>query len=630
MASLTPGVLSKLLENASNKDVKVTGEHRSALLQVIGIVPSLTGGDDGDGDPWESRGFFLKVSDSLHSTYVSISDEDTDLIFSDKIQLGQFIHVSRLDSAQPVPILRNVKPVPKRRPCIGNPKDLVVSNDFLLPFRSNNLDFFSKKSNTVKTLKNYSNTKSVKVKSLEFEDVKSSSKKGSSTEAARPVTAKRMSIDTMRRSWDRNPGSKQRNSTSKGSSTDHQHQNHHPVKSPSSAGLRSKDAASCVSPDLPSSVHFDKKASPRKDSLLMDLNLTNLSNSPMKSRSNCSTPRMITKPLGRDIVKSPKEGNILCHLVMVPLSSTNLSSETKSWDSLPSTILEVSKDTLRHRNVAFSAAVDSLHEASASDSVLRCMSLFAGLCESAQQDSPGLLVERFLDLHESMLRAANVVDALIRTRYSVAKTVTSGSSQLPSSELSKIYSGTNEDATKWVQAAIETNLSKFSLFTKQDKRDRNGNLSHYVILETAPQLTAIEVKDSSPNNRISPNKPNGFIDSAPKVVPVPKRGSSAKKSNDEKVDWTKGKGLKEVSSLVKRLLSVSKGWFLNYLEDSFNDGFGLRQTEGANEVSALLGQLKRVNQWLEDVTGDGFEMDERVERLRKKLYTFLLEHIGSK
>ncbi|KAI3924313.1 hypothetical protein MKW98_032514 [Papaver atlanticum] len=628
MASLTPGVLSKLLENASNKDVKVTGEHRSALLQVIGIVPSLTGGDDDDnGDPWESRGFFLKVSDSLHSTYVSISDEDTDLIFSDKIQLGQFIHVSRLDSAQPVPILRNVKPVPKRRPCIGNPKDLVVSNDFSLPFRSNNLDFFSKKSNTVKSLKNDGNTKSAKVKSLEFEDVKSSSKKGSSAEA-RPATAKRMSIDTMRRScWDRSPGSKQRNSASNGSSTtDHQHQNHHQVKSPSSAGLRSKDAASS---DLPS-VQFDKKASPRKDSLLMDLNLTNLSNSPMKSRSNCSTPRMITKPIGRDIVKSPREGTIPCHLVKVPLSLTNLSSETKSWDSLPSTILGVSKDTLRHRNVAFSAAVDSLHEASASDSVLRCMSLFAGLCESAQQDSPGLLVERFLDLHESMLRAANVVDALIKTRYSVAKTVTSGSSQLPSSELSKIYSDTNADATKWVQAAIETDLSKFSLFTKHDKRDRNGNLSHYVILETAPQLAAMEVKVSSPNNRISPSKPNGFIDSSPKVVPVPKRGSSAKKSNDEKVDWTKGKGLKEVSSLVKRLVSVSEGWFLKYLEDSFNDGFGLRQTEGANEVSALLGQLKRVNQWLEDVTGDGFETDERVERLRKKLYTFLLEHVGSK
>nr|DAD30201.1 TPA_asm: hypothetical protein HUJ06_031670 [Nelumbo nucifera] len=99
MASLTPSVLLKLLQHANNKEVKV----------VIEIVPSLVGGDD----MWQSRGFFLKVLDSLHSAYVSILDEDVDLIFSDKIQLGQFVHIVRLDSGSPIPVLRGVKPVPK-------------------------------------------------------------------------------------------------------------------------------------------------------------------------------------------------------------------------------------------------------------------------------------------------------------------------------------------------------------------------------------------------------------------------------------------------------------------------------------------------------------------------------------
>lgn len=129
MASLTPGLLSKLLESAGNKDVRVTGEHRSALLQVIEIVPSLSGAPN---DPWQSQGFFVKVSDSLHSAYASISDEDLDLIYSDKIQLGQFVYVSRFEvsaSGSPVPVLRGLKPVPnKRRPCVGNPKDLVSSD----------------------------------------------------------------------------------------------------------------------------------------------------------------------------------------------------------------------------------------------------------------------------------------------------------------------------------------------------------------------------------------------------------------------------------------------------------------------------------------------------------------------
>ncbi|KAK7853954.1 hypothetical protein CFP56_034179 [Quercus suber] len=84
MASLTPGVLAKLLQHAGNKDVKVTGEHRSALLQVIEIVPSLP--NDHDNDPWKSKGFFLKVSDSLHSAYVSILDNDVDLIYKKNLR----------------------------------------------------------------------------------------------------------------------------------------------------------------------------------------------------------------------------------------------------------------------------------------------------------------------------------------------------------------------------------------------------------------------------------------------------------------------------------------------------------------------------------------------------------------
>lgn len=132
MASLTPGVLSKLIENAGNKNFKVTGEHRSPLLQVLEIVPSLPGAGDGDqNDPFRTRGFFLKLSDSLHSAYASISDDDLDLIYSDKIQLGQFVHVSRFDpagSGSKVPVLRGLKPVSKRRPCVGNPVDLVSSD----------------------------------------------------------------------------------------------------------------------------------------------------------------------------------------------------------------------------------------------------------------------------------------------------------------------------------------------------------------------------------------------------------------------------------------------------------------------------------------------------------------------
>ncbi|WMV35597.1 hypothetical protein MTR67_028982 [Solanum verrucosum] len=130
MATLVPGVLLKLLQHM-NTDVKVAGEHRSSLLQVVSIVPALAGGE-----LFPNQGFYLKVSDSSHATYVSLPDEHDDLILSDKIQLGQFIHVERLEAASPVPILRGVRPVPGRHPCVGTPEDIVATHS--LGFLNNN------------------------------------------------------------------------------------------------------------------------------------------------------------------------------------------------------------------------------------------------------------------------------------------------------------------------------------------------------------------------------------------------------------------------------------------------------------------------------------------------------------
>lgn len=119
MASLTPGVLLKLLQSM-NSNVKVRGEYRSVLLQVISIVPALSGSE-----LWPNQGFFIKVSDSSHSTYVSLSKEDSELILNNKLQLGQFFYVDRVGANTPVPVLEGVRPVPGRHPFVGNPKDLM-------------------------------------------------------------------------------------------------------------------------------------------------------------------------------------------------------------------------------------------------------------------------------------------------------------------------------------------------------------------------------------------------------------------------------------------------------------------------------------------------------------------------
>jgi hypothetical protein len=64
------------------------------------------------------------------------------------------------------------------------------------------------------------------------------------------------------------------------------------------------------------------------------------------------------------------------------------------------------------------------------------------------------------------------------------------------------------------------------------------------------------------------------------------------------------------------------------MEDSLNVGFGLCEGK-ISDIAGFLGQLRRVNQWLDDLVGGGLKVDARIEGLKKKLYGFLLEYVDS-
>lgn len=122
MATLTPGILLKLLQSM-NTGTRVTGDHRTPLLQVIGIVPALSTSDS----LWPHNGFFVQLSDSLNSTYVSLSEKDTDLILTNRLQLGQFVHVDRFSfDSPPVPRAVNIRPIAGRHGFIGSPEPLIA------------------------------------------------------------------------------------------------------------------------------------------------------------------------------------------------------------------------------------------------------------------------------------------------------------------------------------------------------------------------------------------------------------------------------------------------------------------------------------------------------------------------
>ncbi|KAG0503346.1 hypothetical protein HPP92_003418 [Vanilla planifolia] len=102
-------------------NTKPVGNHRNAILQVTDIVPA----DLDEKDLLPKHGFYIKVSDSSRSIYVTLPINQDDLVLSNKIQLGQFIYVDRLEPGSPVPIIVGVKPLPGRHPLMGTPEPIV-------------------------------------------------------------------------------------------------------------------------------------------------------------------------------------------------------------------------------------------------------------------------------------------------------------------------------------------------------------------------------------------------------------------------------------------------------------------------------------------------------------------------
>ncbi|XP_073158114.1 uncharacterized protein [Henckelia pumila] len=586
MSSLTPGILQKLLQNVGNKDFKVAGEHRSALLQVISIVPSL------EDDPWKTKGYYLRVSDSLHSAYVSVCKEDVELILSDNIQLGQFIYVTRIDPCSPVPVLCGVKPIPKRRPCVGDPKDLITS-DFL------NGKKVEKKVKQKRIVKKVVGNEDGIVRRLSLGNGKSGS-----------MESKRLSLDSARKGWERSPSGKNGGKAApKVKPKDHVVCSDSKVSS--NSPLRAKNVI-CSPNRLTKNTNKLSFEDSQKDSSI----------SPLKNKNTVVSPKLLTARNNTKSVKASDCDSFPSLLNKVVLNSNKWSDSRAFWDSLPSTIHVLGKEVSRHRNTAFVSAVRSLEEASVFESVLQCISMFAELCDLSQRDSCEPLVENFLDLHERMIKADSVIRALINT-------ITFETNEAYDPQFCLIPG--NKNASLWIQAAVDTGLLNFSLYTKGDEKAiSKGEKHHCIVLEETREKPNAENHSPKDKQTSCINHRSSKTELKRKESSISKnRFSTTKRTNAEHEPFSPGSGLKPASILAENLLSSSRTWFLDYLEISLNNGFGLQRGEDHSQIIGLLGHLKRVDQWLDGAFQDDGRNSENIESLRKKLYEFLLHHVDS-
>ncbi|KAI3868187.1 hypothetical protein MKW92_017020 [Papaver armeniacum] len=699
MATLVPGVLLKLLQHM-NTDVKVAGEHRSSLLQVVGIVPALAGAD-----LFTNKGFYLKVSDSSHATYVALPDEHDDLILSDKLQLGQFIHVERLEAASPVPLLQGVRPVPGRHPCIGTPEDLVATHSlcFLNSSGSNPVE---KSKTPSRGSSNHTNGDKEKIKPIKVNGVSShddsdkkkepldrsrsmskpttnsGEKKDSSTRpkssnsripsspsscysvpasfekfsngvkqhakksagqtlmekaasALKVTTNGRKSSSgnpvgnlingydlgskALRRSWEGGAEMKGReNSSSKGAKND--------LK----AEVRSISVPKkkMSTNDKPSQKEENKVQTPRKVT----------TNGNMDDSDKINKQRASVGKRASEVASNGLPSNLV---KVVPSSSRRLTDGTVSWSSLPSSLAKLGKEVLKQRDAAEFAAVEAMQEASAAESLIRCLSIYSELNSSAKEDNPQPAVEQFLSLHSSLIKARLVADSL-------SKTVPAGSSPDPENELPKevlkLSSDRRRQATSWVQAALATDLSSFSVYNKNSNSSTNSapasspaqsnrpssGTKQILVLENSLKNVATKVltKTRSANGSKlgTPGTPRRSVDGLsirpkPAAPPPP--------------EWTPGNGLDEAVDMAQMLQVESQEWFLGFVERFLNADVDSSSLSDNGQIAGMLTQLKSVNDWLDEIGlgKEGFEgpriSADTADRLRKKIYEYLLTHVES-
>ncbi|KAI3904832.1 hypothetical protein MKW92_041059 [Papaver armeniacum] len=402
MASLIPGVLLKLLQTV-NTNTRIRGEYRSVLLQVISIVPALTGSE-----LFPNHGFFIKVSDSSHSTYVSLSEEDNELILMNKLQLGQFFYIEQIQPGTPVPVLVGVRPLPGRHPFIGNPKDLmqmsVPSED---PVASVDSEGKNAKADEMLEAKQESprhriiiKEEKVGVASRYMQGVSSSSPSSNSHSNSRRTDSAATAKTNVNES-----GGEGIKKTGASLNTKEEHSDQAHCKTP---------------PPTPSSTHCQTPPS-----------------TPSRTRS-LDTPKAKKETAGANIKERPITSNTK-NPVVNQKSSNNLHSfpsgksktqtqDNISWESLPGNLVNPGKGVLRRRNLASLVAMEAQKEASLSAALVKCLSMFADLCKSASTDEPHLSLSKFFSLYR-LIEQPHLASLVMDMKSSQVSTKSSAHSQ---------------------------------------------------------------------------------------------------------------------------------------------------------------------------------------------------------
>ncbi|XP_016498097.1 uncharacterized protein LOC107816868 [Nicotiana tabacum] len=634
MASLKSGVLVRFLEDMKMGGNPSEDDRKPNMVQIRSIIPVLEEGDH----LWPNRGFYLKVSDISHALYVSLPEEQNEMILANKLKLGQFIYVQKLEDAHPFPLLRGVTPLPGRRPCVGTPQDIVSVSNFMKFLEASNSDCIVEKgvisenriipSNSRKLSRGLSDPEGLKKK---YDALEGKSSKGN----FRSLSASKL-----------HPGEKAMALDCTPKRSDIERRNSHLFRELQKTRKRSFDIDSDTESIL-SSISFSSHNSKRKSwneseilgiKEIFDSSVVKHDIRPPRSRSATVSPVRSVRydssdensssvPRRREVgsakkMKSSTKSKACFSKTNSSLANDRRGAETGiSWDSLPSSLVKLGKEVVKQRDIALVAATDALQEACAAERLLNSLSKFSEF-HLAEEDDLQPHVDKFFDLQDDMAQTRLVLQSLTN----ISPLRTSGEADTNSvKEALTIAVERKKNASTWIKSAVALDLTPCSTALNP--------------IHNSTMAVTNTSKKTSTSSRISTKPKGSYIIKSNRnsTDEIPFLLSSDK---DEQPDqWTMGSTTPAATVLASSLQDECRKLFLGYVE-KYLDEVERKASSMVldSQIAGMMYKVKRVNDWLDVIINkeanapkDGGNLDdseiEICHRVRNKIYGILLKHV---
>ncbi|WVZ71937.1 hypothetical protein U9M48_020465 [Paspalum notatum var. saurae] len=537
MTTLSSGVLLKLLDGMKTGAAKPVGEHRTAVLQVTDIVPAEL--DEKDLFPKHGK-FYVKVSDASHSIYATLPLAQADLVLSNKLHLGQFVQLDRLDPASPVPVIVGARPLPGRHPLVvGTPDPAAARAKAAAPRRGSWGPEQNAAAGIRPTTLNFDAADRTPVKERPASSTPARDRAG----AATPVRE---------RGFTATPGRERCAAAS---------------PALSSASVRK---SSSVLPRLTRSRSFvaDRDQHPK------------IPKSPFpteKSSVSCTASRAMRRVAKEEEPSSPPSDDDLGSSA----TSSKKRSATAARVPVPGKLSLLGKDAIEQREQAQKAALEALRNASATDNVVRIYKIFSELSKTARPDAPATCFDSFLSFHQEAVQAVTDIEA-IQAATSMAAAV--ASDERP------------EDAPPVLQEIAQNRAIV-------RRRGIGGGSGVSKSVSFAPGTLDHKQDDGggkTTNRSSSATRKCLAMDKIGEDFGDEKRGScSAPSSGTSTAHSALGTSLK----LAKQILAEAGSWFMEFLEIALETGLKKRATvDGRKQSSSCCcpqSLMLRVINWVE-------------------------------